>query len=307
MRVLLAGGRGFLGAALAQDLRSHGHEALILTRSQEIQPGWIHWDGRSQGEWTTAIEEVDAVVNATGYGLEHWPWTQSRKRRFTDSRVVPGQCLATAIQGARHRPKTLIQLSGINYYGLEGAGAADESTVAGTDFLARLAVECEAATRGVEQAGVRWVAARQGVVLDADGGFLPLMALPVRLLVGGRLGSGRQPVPWIHRGDQVRAVRFLLETVGARGAYNLVAPEPITNAQLMEALARALRRPFWLPVPEFLLRGILGGMGDLVLEGRYSLPKRLLDLGFRFRFPTLELALRDVFDGRNRDSASSSK
>ena len=234
MKVLLAGGRGFLGAALARDLRSHGHEAVILTRRQDARSGWIHWDGTSEGPWTRAVEEVDAVVNATGYGLEHWPWTPSRKRRFTDSRVLPGKCLAAAIQNARHRPETFIQFSGISYYGLEGAGGADEHTAAGTDFLARLAVNCEAATRVVEQAGVRWLAARQGIVLDGQGGLLPLMALPVRLFVGGRLGSGQQPVPWIHLSDQVRAVRFLLETVEARGAYNLVAPELTTNAQLHE-------------------------------------------------------------------------
>jgi uncharacterized protein (TIGR01777 family) len=296
MKVLLAGGRGFLGTALARELRAHGHEVLILTRHQGQPPDMIHWDGSSQGAWSQVIEKADAVVNATGYGLEHWPWSPSRKRRFVESRVLPGQGLATAIQNARHRPQAFLQFSGINYYGLSGPGVADESAPAAGDFLAQLTVQWEAATRVVEQSGVRWIAVRHAIVLDAHGGLLPLMALPLRLFAGGRLGSGKQAVPWIHLGDQVRAVRFLLENTEARGVYNLAAPTPTSSDEFMRAIADVLRRPYWLAVPESALRWVLGEMGDLVLEGRYSRPKRLLDLGFRFEFPTIQLALKDILD-----------
>jgi hypothetical protein len=299
MKVLLAGGSGFLGTALARELRAYGHEALILSRHRAQRPGMIHWDGSAGGTWSQAIEKADAVVNATGYGLEHWPWSPSRKRRFEASRVVPGQSLATAIQNARHRPRAFVQFSGINYYGLNGPGVADESVAAGHDFLSQLTIRWEAATKGVEQFGVRWIAARHAIVLDGHGGLLPLMTLPLRLFVGGRLGSGRQAVPWIHLSDQVRAVRFLLENGEARGVYNLVAPTPTSNDEFMRALASVLRRPYWLTVPEFLVRLVLGEMGGLVLEGRYSRPKRLLDLGFHFEFPTIQFALKDILDGRS--------
>ena len=295
MKVLLAGGRGFLGTALARELRAHGHEALALTRHKVLRPGEIHWDGASQGPWSQVLEEVDASVNATGSGLEHWPWSRARKRRFADSRVLPGLCLAAAIKEARNPPRAFVQFSGINYYGLSGSGVADESSPAAADFLAQLTVRWEAATIGVEQVGMRRIVARQAIVLDPRAGLLPVMALPVRCFVGGRLGSGRQAAPWIHLGDQVRALRFLLENSQARGVYNLVAPTPTSSDELMRGLAHVLRRPYWLTIPEFVLPLVLGEMSALVLEGRYSQPKRLLDQGFRFEFPTLELAMKEMF------------
>ena len=305
MKVLLAGGSGFLGTALARELRAHGHEALTLTRHKVQRPGEIHWDGTSQGPWCQVLEEVDAVVNATGYGLEHWPWSRARKRRFADSRVLPGLCLTAAIKEARNPPRAFVQFSGINYYGLRGSGVADESSPAAADFLAQLTVRWEAATSGVERVGVRRIVVRQAIVLDPRSGLLPLMALPVRCFVGGRLGSGRQATPWIHLSDQVRALRFLLEDGQARGVYNLVAPTPTSSDEFMTALARVLRRPYWLTIPEVVLRLVLGEMSDLVLEGRYSQPKCLLDQGFRFEFPTLELAMKEMFATGGQASGTS--
>ncbi len=237
---------------------------------------------------------MDAVVNVTGYGLEHWPWTVRRKRRFLESRVVPGAALASAIRKLARRPRTFLQISGINYYGTSGEGVADERSPAASDYLAQLAVQWEAASQAVEDVGVRRIVARTAVVLDVHGGLFPLMALPVRLWVGGPLGDGRQVVPWIHVEDEMAALRFLLEREEARGPYNLVAPQSTSNAEFMRAVASAMHRPYWFPMPAFPLRMALGEMSTLVLEGRASRPARLTDLGFKFRYPTIDAALHSL-------------
>lgn len=296
MNILIAGGSGFLGRSLAQSLTEDGHEVRILTRRQPNHPNEINWDGKTIGGWSVMVNDVDVVVNLTGYSLAHWPWTKSQKRRFRDSRVLPGQALVAAIKTASRRPKVFIQASGINWYGLRGKEIADEATPAADDFLARLTVQWEASTEEIESLGVRRIAIRQAVVLARHGGLFPLMALPVRLFAGGPIGDGRQAVPWIHIEDQVRAIRFLLDRSEACGVYNFIAPAPTSNADFMRSIAQALNRPYWFPVPALLLRAVLGEMNVLVTEGRYSAPKRLLDLGYQFRYSTIEEALDNLFD-----------
>jgi uncharacterized protein (TIGR01777 family) len=295
MKVLIAGGSGFMGTALTQSLRADGHEIWILTRRQPASSNEFHWDGRETDEWSRHVEEVDAVVNMTGYGLEHWPWTRSKKQRFIDSRVLPGRALASAIKACARCPRVFLQISGINYYGLRGEGVADESSPPADDFLAQLAVQWEAASQSVEEFGVRRVVARTAVVLARRGGLFPLMALPVRLFLGGPLGSGGQAMAWIHLADQIGAIRFLLAHEQARGAFNLIAPTPTSNAEFMRTLAGILHRPYWFPTPKVLLRMVLGEMSMLVVEGRSSWPKRLMELGYQFQFPTIGQALRDLF------------
>ncbi len=295
MKVLIAGGTGFLGSRLSSCLSASGHEVHILTRRVPQGNNEVQWDGRSPGAWAKRLAEMDAVVNATGYGLEHWPWTSGRKRQFRQSRLAPAEALAAAIEAADRRPRVFVQMSGINRYGLRGTDVATEATPAADDFLAQLTVEWEAATQAVERLGVRWVAVRNAVVLDNRAGLLPLMALPVRLLLGGRLGSGQQAVPWIHIEDEVQALRFLLENERTAGPYNLIAPQQTSNAQFMLAVARALHRPYWFPTPAWLLRLVLGEMSNLVLEGRYSRPERLEEAGYHFRYPTIDTALADLF------------
>jgi uncharacterized protein (TIGR01777 family) len=295
MNVLIAGGSGFLGSALIQSLQQDGHNVFVLTRHGSQNLNRIHWDGRTTDDWGHVVNDMDAVVNLTGYGLEHWPWTKSQKRKFLDSRVLPGLALASAIKGASRRPRVFLQTSGINRYGLRGETVADESTPPADDFLAQLTVPWEDATRSVEDLGVRRVITRNAVVLSKRGGLFPLMALPVRLFFGGRFASGTQAAPWIHLEDYVGAVRFLLENEEARGPFNLIAPTPISNAEFMRLIARQLHRPYWFHLPAFLLRIPLGEMSILLTEGRYSLPKRLLEMGFQFKFPTFEDAVKDIF------------
>ena len=294
MKVLIAGGSGFLGTALVNSLRRDGHEAIILTRRAPKRPDQIQWDGRTTTGWGQIVNEVDAVVHLTGIGLEHGPWTQRQKQKFMDSRILPGLALVSAIQNASRRPMIFLQASGINHYGLRGEGVADESTPPTDDFLAQLTVQWEDATQPIEELGVRRVITRNAVVLARHGGLFPLMALPARLFFGGRFGDGRQAMPWIHLRDQTRAIRLLLENENARGAYNLISPVPASNDDFMRAIARALRRPYWFHIPAFLLRMGMGEMSVLLTEGRYSQPKRLIELGFQFEFERLEDAMKDL-------------
>ncbi|NWG34342.1 MAG: TIGR01777 family protein [Chloroflexi bacterium] len=296
MNILIAGGSGFLGSALAKSLEQDGHTVFILTRRQPKKPHQIRWDGRTTNGWGSRVNEMDAVINLTGYGLDHWPWTKRQKQKFVDSRIQPGLALAAAIQNASRRPRVFVQTSGINRYGLRYEGIADESTPPATDFLAQITVGWEEATRSVEELGVRRVITRNAVVLARRGGLFPLMALPTRLFLGGRFGDGRQAVPWIHIADLVGGIKFLLQNENARGPFNFIAPTPTSNEDFMRIVARQLRRPYWFHLPAFLLRIPLGEMSVLLTEGSYSLPKRLLELGYPFQFPTLQDALSDILN-----------
>ena len=295
MKILIAGGSGFLGTALRNFLTHNSHEVFILTRGPSSGRNQIHWDGKTAEGWGHLVNEMDAVVNLTGYGLDHWPWTKRMKQKFVDSRVLPGHALVSAMQSATRRPKVFLQVSGINHYGLRGDTIADESTPAADDFPAQLTVKAEAATQPVEDLGVRRIVIRNGVVLSGRGGLFPLMALPVRLFFGGKFGEGSQAMPWIHLADAVRAMKFLLEDNESRGVYNLVAPTPTSNAEFMQAIARALHRPYWFHLPKFLLQLVLGEMNVFLTEGRYSTPKRLLEQGYQFQFPHIQDALRNIF------------
>lgn len=298
MKVLIAGGTGFLGGKLAQSLRADGHEAVALTRRTPSDSSQIQWDGCTTDNWSHIVNEVDAVVHLTGYSLEHWPWTDRQKKRFADSRILSALALASAIEKASRRPGVFLHHSGINYYGLRGDGVADESTPPADDFLARLTVAAESASRTVEDLGVRRVIARSGVVLARGEGLFTLMSLPVRLFFGGRFGEGSQSFNWIHIDDHIRAMRFLLEDESTRGAYNLIAPQPTSNAEFMRAIARALRRPYWFHLPAFLLRMTLGEMSIMLTEGRFTRPRRLLEAGFNFRFGGLEETMQDLLGSR---------
>jgi uncharacterized protein (TIGR01777 family) len=292
--VLIAGGTGFLGTALTNTLSAAGHELWILTRRSPKRPNQVQWDGKTATGWGHLINEMDAVVHLTGWGLEHWPWTKRQKEKFINSRVVPGRALVSAIQKASRRPPVFVQTSGINYYGLRGEGIADESTMPAGDYLARLTVQWEDATKSTEELGVRRVITRNAVVLDGRRGLFPLMALPMKLLFGGKFGSGEQMTPWIHLTDYARAVLFLMEEKSAFGPYNLIAPNPVTNAEFMHTIAQVLHRPYWFHVSSFLLQLVLGEMSLLLTEGRASGPKRLIELGFAFRFGNLREAMEDV-------------
>lgn len=289
MKVIIAGGSGFIGSALTRSLLADGHQVWWLTRNplRARLPGAgvqaLAWDGRTCQGWLDVFGEMDAVVNLTGATIGRPFWTEPRKQTLLNSRVDSGLAIGQAFQKASKKPGVLIQASGVGYYGGRAKHPLTEDAPAGRDFLATLAVNWEASTKIVDSLGVRRVIIRSGIVLGAKG-ILPLMALPVRFFVAGPIGTGKQGTSWIHIDDEVGALRLLLENEKARGAYNLCAPNPLRNADFMRYLARALNRPFWLPIPAFAMRILLGEMSTLLLDGQYAIPQRLVNLGYSFKF-----------------------
>ncbi len=307
MKVVITGGTGLIGCALAESLLEDGHQPVLVARRPDGGRGLpagarlVRWDGVSAAGWGSEVDGADAVVNLAGAslagdGLLAIPfqrWTRERKELILTSRVNAGKAVVEAISNAASRPRVLIQASAVGYYGT-GDEAVDEQAPPGSDFLARVCVAWERSTQAVEAMGVRRVIVRTALVLSRGGGLFPLIVLPFRLFAGGRLGSGRAWFPWIHIRDEVRAIRHLIETPQAGGPFNLVAPEAVRSADFTRALARILRRPALLPVPALLLRLALGEKSILVLEGQRARPRRLAEIGFTFEFPDLEAALRDL-------------
>jgi len=299
MKVLIVGGAGLIGRALGESLQKDSHTVWILSRNPRaavapVGVEVIQWDGKTPAGWENLVEEADAVVHLAGENIGALPWSPNRKAQIRQSREVTGRAVVEAVRQAGRKPAVLMQASGIDYYGTSLERSFNESDPPGSGFLSRVAVDWEASTRPVEDMGVRRVIIRSGPVLDATEGALPRMMLPFRLMVGGPLGSGRQWLSWIHRDDEIAAMRFLLEHTDASGPFNLASPNPVTNAQFGKALGRVMHRPYWIPAPAFLLQAVLGQMSSLILSGQRALPKRLLEMGFKFRYEHILPALEDL-------------
>ena len=306
MRIIITGGTGLIGRALAADLAGDNHEVIVLSRTPERATGLPtgvraeRWEARTAEGWGALADGADAIVNLAGESIagkgfiRGRRWTAERKRRIRESRLNAGRAVVQAVELARVKPRVVIQASGSGYYGPCGDEEITEEASAGQGFMGRTAVEWEASTAAVESLGVRRAIIRSGPVLSTKGGAFPLMLLPFRFFVGGPLGSGRQWFPWIHIADEARAIRFLIENDAASGPFNLTAPNPLTNAEFSRVVGRVLRRPAFVPVPAFALRLALGEMSIVLLEGQRAMPRRLLDLGFPFRFLEAEAAFRDL-------------
>ena len=304
MRIVITGGSGLIGSALAREMGAEGHDVVVLSRRPEkvapLPPGVraAGWDGESAAGWQGLLAagpaEGVALVHLAGESVASGRWTAEKKRRLRASRLLSGQAVVEAIRRAGAPPRVLLQASAVGYYGACGDEEVGEDHPPGGDFLAELAAAWEESTAEVEALGVRRVVLRTGVVLARAGGALPALLRPFRLGAGGPLGSGRQWVPWIHLADEVGALRHLLASEAARGPYNLAAPEPVTNRGLARALGRALHRPSLLPAPAFALHFVLGEMADMLLHGQRALPRRLLAEGYAFRYPQLGAALADL-------------
>ncbi len=300
MRVLITGGTGLIGRALAANLAGDGHEVIVLSRDPErhldLPPGVQaeRWDGRTAAGWGPLADGVDAIVNLAGENIGAGRWTAERKERIRRSRLEAGRAVTEAVAAAGRKPRVVVQASAVGYYGPRGDEELSEEAPPGEDFLALLCVEWEASTSSVEAQGVRRVVIRSGLVFSTADGSLPRLLLPFRFFVGGPLGSGRQWYSWIHIADEVAAIRFLIANEAARGPFNLCAPNPLPNAELARVIGRVMGRPSFLPTPAFALRLAFGEMAAAVLTGQRVVPARLLQLGFGFRFPTAEAALRDL-------------
>jgi uncharacterized protein (TIGR01777 family) len=308
MKIVIAGGTGFLGGPLAEMYAEEGHDVRLLTRS--LMPGdtrhdpgtgvpgitRVGWkpDGKT-GPWLAAIEGADAVVNLAGDSVAGGRWTPKRKALLRDSRIVSTRSLASAIEEASHPPPVFISGSAVGYYGPSGAEPKTEDATPGTDFLAVLCQDWEAEARRVTRTETRVVLLRTGIALERSGGALPQMIRPFRFFVGGRIGSGRQYVSWIHRLDWIEIVRWIVQSPEVSGPVNATAPHPVTNRELARAIGHALRRPSLVPVPAFALRVMLGEMADSILTGQRVLPARAQTLGYHFRYPEIDQAFRGIF------------
>lgn len=310
MRIIIAGGTGFLGGSLAREYAADGHDVRVLTRqaASGSTPARapdapdvtrVTWtpDGRT-GPWAAALDGADAVINVAGEGIGDRRWTRERKAQLVSSRLLPTRSLVAAIAAAAHPPPVFISASGAGYYGASGDDVLTEGSLPGSDFLARLCVEWEAAALEAERTGIRVCLVRTGIVLDAAAGALARLLPPFRLFAGGPMGSGRQYMSWIHREDWTALVRWLVSEPEATGPVNATAPNPVTNRAFAAALGAALHRPAIVPAPAFALKALLGEMaGPLLLTGQRVVPTRALALGFRFLYPELPQALSGLLAG----------
>lgn len=296
MHWVIGGASGFLGTALVQDLERDGHQVTRLVRRETQGPGESRWDPASGEIDAGVLRRADVVVNLAGASVGRVPWTASYRRTLRESRLSTTRTLAAALAGLTDPPVFVAQ-SAIGWYGRDrGDEWLDEDTAAGDGFLADLVRDWEASTAAAERAAARVVRLRTGLVLDYGGGALPLIALPFRLGLGARLGTGRQYMGVIGLPDWLAAVRHLAMDPSCAGTYNLVLPEPPTNLEFTRRLAAALRRPAFLRVPGAALRWALGEFAWELLGSRRIRPRRLVDSGFTFRSPTLA----ELLDPANR-------
>jgi uncharacterized protein len=301
MRVALTGATGMIGSALVRELRARGDEPTALSRYAARAAGSL---GIEAAEWRLPKAELppldalrgrDAVVNLLGEGLAQ-RWSDEAKREIRDSRILTTRNLVAALAALpeAERPRALVSQSASGWYGARGDERLEESEPAGSDFLARLTADWEAEARTAEELGVRVVLTRTGVVLSESGGALEKMLPFFKLGIGGPVAGGAQFVPWVHIEDVVGALLFALDNPEARGPLNVSAPEPVTNKELSQALGRVLHRPAFAPVPALAVKTLYGEMAWVVTTGQRAVPARLQELGYEFKRPELEDALRDA-------------
>lgn len=296
MQILIAGASGFLGGRLVPHLRAAGHQVTQLVRRPVRGPGELRWDPAGGLLDATAVAGKDAVINLAGAGVGDRRWTQQYKRTLQTSRVDTTTTLAKAIAAAARAgagPAVLLNSSAVGFYGDTGDRAVDERSPAGEGFLADLCKVWEAATRPAEDAGTRVALLRTGFPLARDGGLLKPLYLQFKLFAGGRMGSGRQYLPWMSLPDWLDAVAFALER-DLSGPVNLTGPEPVTNTEFSAALAKVMHRPNLLPVPGIALKAAVGEFGGEALASQRVLPGVLVREGFPFAHRTVEAALQQA-------------
>jgi len=299
VKIAITGASGLIGQALERALSADGHEVIRLVRRTPRTAVEHRWDPQHHRIDPAVLADVDSVVNLAGTPIRPRPFTSSYKQRLLTSRLdattTVSDALAVAAAADPARPRVLLSASAVGYYGDTGAREVTEQDPAGSDFLARLCVEWEAATGSAEAAGIRVVHLRSGLVLDRSAMLVRVLGPVFRLGLGGRMGSGRQYWPWISLDDEVGAIRHLL-TADVSGPVNLTGPQPATNADFVAELGRQLHRPTVLPVPSFALITALGEFGrSSVVGGQRALPARLQESGYAFTHADLPSAVRAAF------------
>ncbi|HEY7617244.1 MAG TPA: TIGR01777 family oxidoreductase [Terriglobales bacterium] len=299
MKLMITGATGFIGSALLQRLGLQPHTLTLLSRTprrprQTSREQWLVWQPGAPGAWEQAIDGADGIINLAGEPIAAKRWTESQKENLRSSRIETTRALVQALAKARVKPKFLISASAVGYYGPRGDETLTEESSPGSDFLSRLCVEWEEEARKAEAHGVRVALVRTGIVLGKGQGALAKMVPPFKLFVGGRLGSGKQWMPWIHIDDEVSLIEFLMNQENARGAFNATSPNPVTMSEFSRTLGRVLNRPAWAPVPASLLTLLLGEMADMLVAGQRAVPAAAQSLGFRFKYPNVANALASL-------------
>jgi uncharacterized protein (TIGR01777 family) len=298
-RIVIAGGSGFIGGALAKEFVARGYQVVVLTRTPRLRTDGVQeaeWDGYHPGEWSQFIDGAEAVINLTGKNI-NCPHTPENLRELVSSRVNSVQAIAAACGQVRTPPRAWVQASAIGFYGDTAGRVCDETSPSGNDSLAEICRNWESAFDAAVATRTRKVILRIGVVLGRRGGALPVLTRLTKWFLGGAAGDGRQFVSWIHLSDLVAMFVAAVENDEFSGVYNAVAPAPVTNAWLMRELRRALHRPWSPPVPAFAIKlgaKLMGSEPSLVLVSQHVRPKNLLDAGFKFQFPELVPALADL-------------
>jgi uncharacterized protein (TIGR01777 family) len=267
--------------------------------SQNPNLKYLVWDAVNLGEWQGAINKVDAVINLGGESiggssLLNLRWTRGRKTSILQSRINAGKVLTEVIEKAELKPKVFMQASAVGYYGVKNRDLLTEDSPNGDDFLADVCQLWEASTEPIGKLGVRRVVARLGVVISKDNPIIGYMTMPFKMMIGGRLGSGKQYFTWIHIKDVVRIIKGMLENKKYKGTFNICAPSSSSNAEVSELIGELLKRPNWFPTPAFMLKLALGEASTLVLDGQNVQPKNLMGLGYEYKYANLRSALYDV-------------
>jgi uncharacterized protein (TIGR01777 family) len=303
VRVVVSGGSGLIGRAICRALVAAGHDPVVLTRdvrrASRLPAGVraVSWDPQELGDWANELAEAGAVINLAGASIGRWPWTPRRKRVLVESRRTATRALVRAIERlpAQRRPRVLLSASGTDLYEGQDAVPAEETTPPADTFLSRLVLAWEAEALRAELLGVRVVLMRTSPVMAPGAAVLRVLALPFRLFVGGRLGSGRHWMSWVDIDDAVGLYLWALENDTIRGPLNVAAPDPRRQAEFARVLAAALHRPSWFPTPAWVVRLVLRDQSTLALGSRRIWPAKALAAGYVFRRPRLEDSLRHAF------------
>ena len=302
MKIVIAGGTGFIGRHLCHLLVNEGHSLIILSRHPDRTPApastqsrIIPWNGHADGAWATFCDGAEIVINLSGAPIADKRWTPARKRELVDSRVLTTQALLDSIAQWNTKPHTFITASGVGFYGDRGSEQVNEGSPKGEGFLAELCEAWEGAAQQGAALGLRVLPVRFGMVLGLNGGALPKMAFPFQFFLGGPVLPGSQFVSWIHVTDLSRLILWLITNQSMSGPINGVAPDSVTMKEFCESLGHAMKRPSWFPLPGFLLRIALGELASMLTTGQRVHPQRPLEGGFTFLYPGLPAALEAIF------------
>lgn len=309
MKIAITGATGFVGSRLVERLISQGHQLIVFSRSvqhaQKVFPSTafknleiVGYTPTVSGDWQNAISGCDGVVNLAGESIAEGRWTPLRKQEILNSRKLGTQKIVEAIANADSKPNVLVNASAIGYYGTSQTATFDETSSPGNDFLAQVSTEWESEAKKVtsskvNDSGTRLVILRFGIILGM-GGALGKMITPFKLFAGGPLGDGQQWFSWIHVDDVVNLILQALNNSQMQGAYNATAPEAVRMSQFCDTMGQVMNRPSWLPVPGFALEAILGEAATVVLQGQQVVPKRTLESGFKYQYPKLQPALKEI-------------